>query len=176
MSREVELEKVVKCANELQMDLNLVKLELKRIQSVKCRLLKQKGKKGYKMEMMEILAREQLVKEARSYINPKEKNVTEMEKNDIDLLDWEKVNNAIRSIQSKKSNSKWLTENEGDNDIYRKACKIEEMLLERRKLVEPLKDGNLVKKVEIAKILTMLENTGTEVEKSKIMDELRKLL
>ena len=54
------------------------------------------------------------------------------EQTDVDELDYDETIKAIRSIQSKKTLTKWLTTVENDNDEYRKACKIEKMLIERR--------------------------------------------
>ena len=116
------LKEVERIAKEFGNNELLIQKELKRIQSVKCRLKKQKGKSSYEKEMTEVLKYEQILKEARQLLDPKEKPVTQYEQKDVDQLDYDETIKAIRSIQSKKTLSKWLTDIEGDNDEYRKAC------------------------------------------------------
>lgn len=112
-----------------------VKKELKRLASIKCRLKKQRGKAGYEIELQRVIEEENKVKELRDRLSDSKKSVTNYTIQDIEHLSYEEVLKAIKSIQSKKSNTKWLTEIEGDNDEYRNACKIEDMLkLHRDKL------------------------------------------
>ena len=126
------LKEVEKIAAKFENNVDLVAKELKRVQSLKCRLKKQKGKKTYEEEMTEVVKYEQVLKEARQLLDPKEKPVTMYTQEDVDQLDYDETIKAIRSIQSKKTLTKWLTDVEGDNDEYRKACEIEKMLIERR--------------------------------------------
>lgn len=142
---------------ELNGDMELVRKELKRIQSVKCRLKKQKGKSTYESDMKSVLAEEQLLKEVRDLIEPHEKASTELTKEDIEKFDYDQTMRAIRSIQSKKTLSQYLTEVQYDNDEYRNACKIEEMLLEHKKNVKPL-DQNQIYKSKIQMIIETIEN------------------
>ena len=100
------LKKVEEKANELKTVENVAK-ELKRIQSIKCRLKKQKGKLTYEAEMTEVIKQEQLLKEVRQLLDPKEKPVTMYEQADVDKLDYDETIKAIRSIQSKKTLSRW---------------------------------------------------------------------
>src|SRR5574343_1895004 len=86
-------------------DVEKVRIELKRVQSAKCRLLKQKARKDYDDEMRKILDYEQALKEVRSYFEPKDKPVTAYEKDDIEKLNYDETMKAIKSIQSKKCNS-----------------------------------------------------------------------
>ena len=117
--------------------LEQIKKDLKRVASVKCRLNKQKGKKSYEEDMRKILEEEEQLKALRdSLIQPK-KTVTNFTQEDIQQLSYEEVLKAIKSIQSKKSNTKWLTPIEGDNDEFRNACRIEEMLNERKSELQP---------------------------------------
>ena len=55
--KEVELKAV-----ELGQDMDTLKRELKRVASVKCRLLKQKGRPDYELALEEVLKEEQLLK------------------------------------------------------------------------------------------------------------------
>lgn len=151
-----------------------VSRELKRVQSIKCRLKKQKGKSTYEKEMTETLKYEQVLKEVRQLLDPKEKTVTMFEQSDVDLLDYDETVKAIRSIQSKKTLSKWLTTVEGDNDEYRNACKIEKMLIDHREKVKPVDDDE-VRKSEIVKIIDTIEESGN-LSQEKIVELLKELL
>lgn len=151
-----------------------VSRELKRVQSIKCRLKKQKGKSTYEKEMTETLKYEQVLKEVRQLLDPKEKTVTMFEQSDVDLLDYDETIKAIRSIQSKKTLTKWLTTVEGDNDEYRNACKIEKMLIDHREKVKPVDDSE-VRKSEIVKIIDTIEESGN-LSQEKIVELLKELL
>ena len=166
-----QIEKVVK---EFNNDDMLIAKELKRIQSVKCRLKKQKGKSTYEKEMTEVLKYEQILKEAKNLLNPKEKFVTDYNQDDVNQLDYDETIKAIRSIQSKKTLSKWLTDIEGDNDEYRKACEIEKMLIERRNEIKPV-DNEYVRKTEVQTIIDTLESSG-KLSQEKIVELLKKLV
>lgn len=170
---KTNLKEVEKVAAELGTKEAVAK-ELKRVQSVKCRLKKQKGKSTYEQEMQEVLKQEQLLKEARQLLDPKEKPVTQYEQADVDRLDYDETIKAIRSIQSKKTLSRWLTPVEGDNDEFRNACRIEKMLIERREMIKPV-DENNVRKTEIQAIIDTIEESG-ELSQEKIIELLKKLV
>lgn len=168
------LKEIEKVANKFDNDVEKVAKELKRIQSAKCRLKKQKGKSTYQSEMAEVLKYEQVLKEARQLLDPKEKPVTQYEQADVDQLDYDETIKAIRSIQSKKTLSKWLTTIEGDNDEYRKAVQIEKMLIERREKIKPV-DNEYVRKTEIQTIIDTIESSG-KLSQKKIVELLKSLL
>lgn len=154
-------------------DLEIAK-ELKRVQSVKCRLKKQKFKGTYEEEMTNVVSYEQLLKEAREYIKPRGKFVTEFEREDVERLDYDEVVKAIRSIQSKKTNSRFLCEDLDENKEYKRALIVEEMLKERKERVKPVEDGK-VRKSEVQKVVEVLENNG-EVSKEKMLEMLKNLV
>ena len=167
------LKEIEKKANELKTVENVAK-ELKRIQSIKCRLKKQKGKSTYEAEMTEVIKQEQLLKEVRQLLDPKEKPVTQYEQADVDQLDYDETIKAIRSIQSKKTLSRWLTDVECDNDEFRNAVRIEKMLIERREMIKPV-DENNVRKTEIQTIIDTIESSG-ELSQKQILELLNKLV
>lgn len=168
------LKEIEKVANKFENDVEKLAKELKRIQSVKCRLKKQKGKSSYESEMTEVIKYEQVLKEARQLLDPKAKPVTMYEQKDIDQLDYDETIKAIRSIQSKKTLSKWLTTIEGDNDEYRKAVEIEQMLIERRKNIKPV-DDEYIRKTEVQTIVDTIESSG-KLSRSKILELLKTLV
>lgn len=168
------LKEIEKVANKFENDVEKVKKELKRIQSVKCRLKKQKGKSSYQSEMTEVIRYEQVLKEVRQLLDPKEKSVTMYTQEDVDQLDYDKTIKAIRSIQSKKTLTRWLTTIEGDNDEYRKACEIEKMLIERRKRIKPV-DDEYIRKTEVQTIIDTIESSG-KLSQSKIVELLKSLM
>ena len=140
-------------------NLEEIKRELKRLQSLKCNLKKNKFQKDYEAKMTAILQEEQLMKEVRDLFNPKKKFVTELTQEDVDRLDWDETIKAIKSIQSKKYHTRWLTPVEGDNDEYRSACQIEEMLLNHKKEVRPIEE-TVVRKSDVQTIIETIENSG----------------
>lgn len=168
-----DLKKVEEKANELKTVENVAR-ELKRIQSIKCRLKKQKGKSTYEAEMTEVIKQEQLLKEVRQLLDPKEKPVTMYEQADVDKLDYDETIKAIRSIQSKKTLSRWLTDVEGDNDEFRNAVRIEKMLIKRREIIKPVDEHN-VRKTEIQTIIDTIENSG-KLSQKQILELLNKLI
>lgn len=170
----VNMKAVEKKAAELGNDMEMVKKELKRVQSVKCRLAKQKGRKDYEAAMKECLAEEQLLKEVRNLLDPKEVTVPSMTEEDVARLDYDQTVKAIKSIQSKKTLTKWLTDVEGDNDEYRNACRVEAMLLQHKKTVQPVEDA-LVRKTEIVAIIDAIEATP-DISHERVLELLKGLL
>ena len=171
MTKMTEIEKI---AEKFDNSVELIAKELKRVQSLKCRLKKQKGKKTYEEEMTEIVKYEQVLKEARQLLDPKEKPVTMYTQEDVDQLDYDETVKAIRSIQSKKVLTKWLTDTAGDNDEYRKACEIERMLVARRESTRPV-DNEYVRKTDIQTIIDTIESSG-QLSQEKIVELLKSLM
>jgi len=168
------LREIEKIAQKFDNDVEKIARELKRIQTIKCRLKKQKGKSSYEKEMSEVLKYEQVLKEARQLLNPKEKPVTMYTQEDVDKLDYDETIKAIRSIQSKKTLTKWLTDVAGDNDEYRKACEIEKMLIARREKLKPV-DNAHVRKSDIQTIIDTIESSG-KLSQEKIVELLKRLI
>ena len=160
-------------AQELNNDMNEVKRELKRVASVKSRLKRQQGKSTYEKEMSEVLQYEELLKEVRSHLNngSSSKSVPQYTEEDIQVLSYDETVRAIKSIQSKKSLSKWLTPIEGDNDEYRNACRVEELLRAHKETLQP-SGVNSVSKNDIQSIVDM----SGELSKDELVEMLKGLL
>ena len=160
-------------AQELNNDMNEVKRELKRVASIKSRLKRQQGKSTYEQEMNEVLQYEELLKEVRSHLNngSSSKSVPQYTEDDIQVLSYDETIRAIKSIQSKKSLSKWLTPIEGDNDEYRNACRVEDLLRAHKETLQP-SGVNSVSKNDIQSIVDMSE----ELSKEDIIEMLKGLL
>ena len=124
--------------------------------------------------MQSVLDYEQVLKEARQLLDPKEKPVTMYEQADVDQLDYDETVKAIRSIQSKKTLSKWLTDVEGDNDEYRNACRIEKMLIERRNNIKPV-DNEFVRKTDLQTVIDTIESSG-KISQERIVELLKELM
>lgn len=169
MLKNVEMKAV-----ELGNDIEVVKKELKRVASVKCRLIKQKGLPDYEQKLEAVLKEEQLLKEVRSYITGSKKTVTTFEQEDVDQLTYDETVKALKSIQSKKSLTRWLTENEGDNDEFRSACRIEEMLKQHLAAVKPIED-NTIRKSDLQNVIDTIESTGS-ISTEKILEMLKALV
>ena len=168
------LKDIEKVAQKFDNDVLAIGKELKRVQSIKCRLKKQKGKSTYEEEMTKVISYEQILKEARQLLDPKEKPVTMYDQNDVDQLDYDETIKAIRSIQSKKTLSKWLTDVEGDNDEYRNACKIEKMLLEHKETIKPV-EPEYIRKTDLQTIIDTIESSGN-LTQERIVELLKGLM
>ena len=168
------MKEIEKMAEKFNNDLEAVAKELKRVQSLKCRLKKQKGKKTYEEEMTEVVKYEQVLKEVRQLLDPKEKPVTMYTQEDVDQLDYDETIKAIRSIQSKKTLTRWLTDIEGDNDEFRKAVEIEKMLVERRNQIKPV-DDEYVRKTDVQTIIDTIESSGN-LSQEKVVELLKSLM
>lgn len=168
------LKEVEKVAREFDNDLEKVEKAIKSIQSIKCRLKKQKFKSTYENEMSEVLKKEQILKEVKNLLNPKEKFVTSFELSDIEILDYDETIKAIKSIQSKKYHTRWLTPIEGDNDEYRRACEIEKMLLEHKNNIKPI-DETTIRKSDLVTIIDTIKSSG-ELSQERIIELLESLI
>ena len=156
-------------------DVEEVKRAIRSVQSQKSRLKKQKGRKDYDEKMTEILQQEQILKEVRDYFEPKTVPVTQMTQKDIELLNWDETQKAIKSIQSKKCNTQHLTENLEDNEEYKKACQIERWLLEHKKNIKPIED-TVVRKSEIHNLINHLKQQDARIKTSYVISLLEELI
>lgn len=156
-------------------DVEEVKAELKRIQSVKCRLMKQKALPDYENKMAATVSYEQALKEVRMMFEPKKTVVTTMTLEDIKLLNYDETMKAIKSIQSKKCNTQHIQADITTNVEYQSALQIEKMLLEHKKTVKPIEE-TVIKKSTINDLLAELQNLDDKVSKEYIEQQLKKLL
>lgn len=167
----IDMTLVKKTAEEFKGSVELVNKKIKSIQSMKSRLKKQKSKPTYNDEMATILKEEQLLKEVRNYLEPKEMTVTTMTKDDIKLLNYEETVRALKSIQSKKS----LTRYNEDQTEFNMACQIETWLKEHRELVKDVHD-TVVRKSDINDIIEHLENQEQQLDKDYVINMLKELI
>ena len=167
------LKEIEKKALELGNDLEAVAKELKRLQSVKCRLKKFKGRSDYEVKMTEVLQQEQVLKEVRNLLDPKEKPVTMYTKEDVARLDYDETVKALKSIQSKKCLTRWLTAEDGNNDEYKSACQIEAWLNEHKKEVKPV-DEAYIRRSDLQTIIDTIEESGN-LSQEKILELLKSL-
>lgn len=168
------LKNVEEISKKFNNDVELLTKELRRIQSVKSRLKKQKGKSSYENEMTEVVKYEQVLKEAKQLLEPKQKTVTTFEKEDVEKLDYDETIKALNTIRSKKANSRWLTTEEGNNEEFKNACLIEEMLLEHKETIKPV-NPEYVRKSEVQTIIDTLESSG-KLSQERIIELLKELL
>jgi hypothetical protein len=147
---------VVAKAEELNNDIIAVQRELKRVASIKCRLKKMPRRSDFEANMTAILQEEELLKCVRSYVAGPRKNVNTLTQEEVDLMTLDEAMKAIKSIQSKKYHTKWLTTTPGDNDEYREACRIEEMLKARRDALAPKSNG-YISRIELQTLLDCIK-------------------
>lgn len=152
-----------------------VKKAIRSVQSKKSRLKKQKNRSDYDSLMTEILKQEQTLKEVRAYFEPKKIEVPNMTKKDIELLNLEQTNKALKSIQSKKCLVQHNTKNIADNVEYNSAVEVEEMLLDHKSNIKPI-DEKLVKKSDINNLLDNITNLDKKIDREYIEEQLKNLL
>lgn len=170
----VNLKEIEAVAKKFENDLKGLDREIRNVQSKKCNLKKAKYALDYESKMSECLKYEQVLKEAKSLLSPKKRFVTYFEQSDVDALDYDETLKAIKTIQSKKYHTRWLTPIEGDNDEYRNACKIEQMLLEHKQQLKPVDDVH-IRKSDLITIIDTIESSG-ELSQDKIVELLKSLL
>ena len=81
--------------------------------------------------------------------------------------------NNIKIISIQKT-CEWLTDVEGDNDEYRKACEIERMLIERREKIKPV-DNEYIRKTDLQTIIDTIESSG-KLSQERIVEMLKSLM
>lgn len=148
-----------------------VRKALKSLQTIKCRLKKQKSRKDYEVEMEKVLVEEQTLKEIRQFMEPTKMTVTVMTSEEIKLLTYEETVRAIKSIQSKKCINKFQPE----SVEYLSACVIEKQLQEHRETVAEV-PVDKIKKSDIMNIIEDLENLEDDIKKETILERLKGLL
>lgn len=143
----IDMTLVIEKAAELHNDLVEVNRALKRVASVKCRLKAAPNHPDFNDNMTRCLQEEQLLKHVKGYLTEPRKTVNDLTAEDIEAMNYDEVCRAIRSIQSKKTHTKWAADCKTDEDgliipgtnpAYQEACRIEAMLLERKSVLKPV--------------------------------------
>lgn len=153
-------------------DLDALKRELRNVQSKKCTLKKRKSVENYEAAMAELVAEEQVLKEARQILEPHDRKVTEYTQADVDMLDYDSCRKAIRSIQSTKCLTSTLAD---DKSRFENACKIESMLQARLTELKPI-DDELLKKKELVGVLDSIKTAGPEMTLEKAIEMIEALI
>ena len=172
--KNLNLKEIEKLCESFNNDLSEIEKNLKRVQCAKSRLLPQKGRPDYEQVLNEILGEEQMLKEAKRLLKPKKKTCMELTKNDIEMMTFDEVKDARNAIASQMSRTRWLTTIEGDNDKFRQATKIDEMLIERLKVVKPIED-TVVRKSDIQLVIDTIKASGN-LSNERIIEMLEGLI
>lgn len=165
-----DLRMIEKKADELGRDMETVIKEIKRVQSAKCRLKKFKGRSDYDLKMTAILQEEEVLKEVRQLLDPKEKPVTMYTEEDVKMLDFDETVKALKSIQSKKCLTKYDPDNQ---EGYKKACEIEAWLNEHKKTVKPV-DTAYIRRTDLQTVIDTIKETG-DIKVETIIEMLENL-
>lgn len=165
-----DLRMIEKKADELGRDMETVIKEIKRVQSAKCRLKKFKGRSDYDAKMTKILQEEEVLKEVRQLLDPKEKPVTMYTEEDVKMLDFDETVKALKSIQSKKCLTKYDPDNQ---EGYENACKIEAWLNEHKKTVKPV-DTAYIRRTDLQTVIDTIKETG-DIKVETIIEMLENL-
>lgn len=143
----IDMTLVIEKSAELNHDLVEVNKALKRVASVKCRLKAAAGHPDFNANMTACLQEEQLLKHVKGYLTEPRKTVNDLTAEDIEAMNYDEICKAIRSIQSKKTHTKWAEDCQKDENglfipgsgpAYKEACRIEAMLLERKHELKPV--------------------------------------
>lgn len=146
----IDMTAIVAKATELNFSMVELNKALKRVASVKTRLKQSAGRPDYQVKMTACLQEEQLLKNVRAYISDPRKTVNDLTTEDVAAMSYDEVCRAIKSIQSKKTHTKWADDCEkgadglfipGTGAMYQEACRIEQMLLERKFELKPNAGG-----------------------------------
>jgi len=146
---------IVTKANLLDNDLLRVNRELKRLASAKCRLKKAPTHTNYNAALTEILQEEELLRCVKAYISGPRKNINHITQEEVDNLNLNETAKALNNIRSKKTHTRWLTTVDGDNDEFREACRIEQMLMKHRDAISTKSKKN-VSRIEMMHMLDTL--------------------
>ena len=165
-----DLRMIEKKADEWGRDLAVVASEIKRLQSAKYRLKKFKGRSDYDLKMTAILQEEEVLKEVRQLLDPKEKPVTMYTEDDVKVLDYDETVKALKSIQSKKCLTKYDPDNQ---EGYKKACEIEAWLNEHKKSIKPV-DTAYVRRTDLQTVIDTIKETG-DIKVETILEMLENL-
>lgn len=141
----IDMRAIAETANRFDNDIETVNRELKRIASVKCRLKKMPGRSDFQEKLTTVLQYEEQLKNVKAFITGPRKNVNTLTQDEVDNMTLDETFKALKAIQSKKTHTKWLTTEPGNNDEYREACRIEQMLKDHRDAIAPKKLGNISK-------------------------------
>lgn len=142
----IDMTQVIAKATELNNSIVELNRALKRVASAKTRLNHSPGLPDYNAKMAAILQEEQLLKNVRSYLTEPRKTVNDLTAEDIAAMDYDEVCKAIRSIQTKKTHTKYAEDCQKDENglfipgsgaMFKEACRIEDMLKERREDLQP---------------------------------------
>lgn len=183
----MELNMIIAKAAELGNSVEAVDKEIKRNASVRCRLSKMPGRSDYAVKMAEAEAENELLKAVRAHLKGSVKTVSTLTAEDIAKMDYVSVCSAIRSIQSKKTHTRWaedcLRDEEGlyipgTGEQYKEACRIEALLKDRRNELAPMKKAALYLSDEevtvirniIAATIEQFESSAGEVDYTGIDD------
>lgn len=143
----IDMTLVVAKAAELNFSMVELNKALKRVASAKTRLKQAAGRPDFNEKMTLVLQEEQLLKNVRAYIADPKKTVNDLEADDIANMNYDEICRAIKSIQSKKTHTKWSDDCmkdekgmfiPGTGAMYKEACRIEQMLLERKYELKPV--------------------------------------
>ncbi len=160
----IDMTQVIAKAAELNNSIVELNKALKRIASAKTRLNHSPGLPDYNAKMAAILQEEQLLKNVRSYMTEPRKTVNDLTAEDIANLNYDEVCRAIKAIQTKKTHTKYAEDCKRDEDgmfipgsgaMFLEACRIEDMLKDRREELAPTGSAKFSKALLLEFIATL---------------------
>lgn len=168
------LKSIEKLANSYNNDLNLINKRLKTLASQKSRLTPQKGRPDYNEKMESILTEYQALTEVKRLLEPKKKTSLDLTQDDINMMTFDEVKNMRNNIASHLSRTRYISDIPGDNDEYRHAKRIDDMLKEREQIVKPIED-TVVRKSDVQMIIDTIKAAG-DLSNERIIELLEGLI
>jgi len=160
----IDMTQVVAKAAELNFSIVELNRALKRVASAKTRLNHSPGLPDYNAKMAAVLQEEQLLKNVRSYMTEPRKTVKDLTADDIANMNYDEVSKAIKAIQTKKTHTKYAEDCDRDENgmfvpgsgaMFKEACRIEEMLKDRRAELSPEGSGRISRMLLLEYIATL---------------------
>lgn len=160
----IDMTQVVAKATELNFSIVELNRALKRVASAKTRLNHSPGLPDYNAKMAAVLQEEQLLKNVRAYMTEPRKTVKDLTADDIANMSYDEVCKAIKAIQTKKTHTKYAEDCERDENgmfvpgsgaMFKEACRIEDMLKDRRAELSPESSSKFSKALLLEYIATL---------------------
>jgi hypothetical protein len=153
-------------------ELSEIRRKLRNISSRKTRLNKMQEHPEYQARIDELLKEEHELQLRRNEIEPADYTVTKLTQEQVDDLGYDEVIRALKSISSKKSNTRF--DKEGNE--HQLALKIEAMLQVRRDTLKPV-NSHFVRKSHVRAVIEKIETHYKKaMKKEDLMDMLQELL
>lgn len=156
---------------EYNKDITKVEKRIRNLSTKKCTLnnrMEMMKKETFEKEMGEVLKEWEILREYKAFLNGrKDINYLEMKREEILNLSYDDIEKGLRSLSSIKSRCK-VERIEGIEKKYEEFREIKELKKE--------KNNGYVKKVDVMKLIKVVEDMGNSIKKKDVLELLNKLI